>query len=319
MDYHLEREIRLSEESKYKNLYSWSLQEFNEEGEKIGSDQVPWAWSLYFTASELRHHHSIEIDRSNESDDEKNNAPVEESETIYAILHPGICRDGKWLEDDTSYSMFGTNRRVKEFGLRIHKLEDDDGKERCSLWGCVSYTTEIDFRDETTEDIVEIYLWLAPNRFNRIVELIKDRRADIVQIRLGGVSGFYSEWSPSISTNNIKILAASEDQKIIFPENCEIVPPRLGDVGEFNISITQRNMINPKQDLRGIDINKLFEEPDDYEEEVYEGQEITESQPDKVSLLLTQLGRNEMALAKLRAPLWLIFIVLLLLLIKWIF
>ena len=180
----------------------------------------------------------------------------------------------------------------------------------------MSYTTEIDFRDETTDDVVEIYLSLAPNRFNRLVELIKDRRADIVQIRLGRVSGFYSEWSPSISTKNIKILTALEDMKIIFPNNCEITPPRLGDVGEFNISITQRNILNPKQDLRQIDMVKLFEEPDGYEEDVYERQGHAESQPDVTSLLLAKLGGNEIALAKLRTPLWLILFVLLFLLIK---
>jgi hypothetical protein len=319
LDCHLEREIRFSEESECKNLYSWSLQEFNEEGEKIGSDQVPWTWSLYYTASELRHHHSIEIDRSNESGNGKNHEPVQKSETIYAILHPGTCRDGKWLEDDTSYSMFGTNRRVKKFGLWIRKLKDDDGEERCSLWGCVSYTTEIDLRYETTDDVVEIYLSLAPKRYNSLVDLIKDRRANIVQMRLGRVSGFYSEWSPSISTNSIKILAASEDQKIILPENCEISPPRLGDVGEFNLTIVERNIINPKQDLRGIDIDKLFEEPDDCEEGVCERREHTEYPPDTISLLLTQIGRNETVLAKLRTPLWLIFVVLLLLLLQRVF
>lgn len=63
MDYHLENEVLLSEKSKYKSLYSWSLQEFNKEGRQIGADQIPWEWSLYFTASELRHDHSININR----------------------------------------------------------------------------------------------------------------------------------------------------------------------------------------------------------------------------------------------------------------
>ena len=317
-DCHLEREIRLSEESEY-NLYSWSLQEFNEEGEKIGDDQVPWGRSLRFIASEFRYFHSIEIDSSDESDHEEDNEPDEEPELIYAILHPGICIDGKRLKRDTSYSMFGTNRRVKQFGLQIHKLEESIDKERCNLWGFVNYTSEIDFLDYTTDDTVEIDLWLAPKRFNKLVEIIGARRADMVQVDLGRVSGFYSEWPPSISTNNIKILTAEKDQEIVFPDNCEIDPPRLGDVGEFNITIMQRDNINPKQDLRGIDIYRLFEEPDDYKEEVYEEQEHPESQPDSTSLLLAQLGRNEIALAKLRAPLWLIFIVLLLLLIKLVF
>lgn len=63
MDYNLENKILLSEDSEYKNLYSWSLQEFNKEGEKIGKDQIPWCWSLYFTASELRLCHSFEINK----------------------------------------------------------------------------------------------------------------------------------------------------------------------------------------------------------------------------------------------------------------
>ena len=70
MDNHLERKIRLSEEPEYKNLYSWSLQEFDGDGNKIGSDQVPWEWSLCFTASELRHNRYIQIEQPYGSEDE---------------------------------------------------------------------------------------------------------------------------------------------------------------------------------------------------------------------------------------------------------
>jgi len=350
VDYHLERKIKLSEEPEFKNLYSWSLQELNEEGEKVGSDQVPWEWSLYFTASEVRYNNTIDIEKSDEPSEEENTAQTHESESITAILHPGICRDGKYLEDDTSYSMFGTNRRIKQFGLRIQENKEGGDREGCHIWGCVSYTTEVDFRDETTDDTVEIYLSLSPTQFNTIAELIKTRRADILQVRLGRVSGFYSEWSPSISTNNIKILAASKDQEVIARDGCEIEPPRLGDVGEFNLMVTQRHKLNPKQDLRSINIDKLFEDPndyeedvneeqeyqefqpdkdslilaqledpDDYEEDVNEEQEYQELQPDKDSLILAQLARNEVTLAKLRTPIWLIFFVLCFLLAKLVF
>lgn len=36
MEDYIENEIRLCENSKHKSLYSWSLQEFNKEGKKIG-------------------------------------------------------------------------------------------------------------------------------------------------------------------------------------------------------------------------------------------------------------------------------------------
>lgn len=315
VDYHLDRKIKLSEELEYKNLYSWSLQELNEEGEKVGRDQVPWIWNLYFTASELRYSRSIDIEQEGDSVEECTSPKAQEREIIYAILHPGICQDGRWLEDDTSYSMFGTNRKIKQFGLRISKTEKDSD-EKCRVWGCVSYTTEVDFREETTDDTVEIYLSLSPDRFNDIADQIKSQRIDILQIGLGRVSGFYSEWSPSISTNKIKILAASNDQEVLSSEGCKIYPPRLGNVGEFNITLTRRHRLNPKQDLRAIDIDKVFDESEYYEEDVTEDQKYQQSQPNKDSLMLAQLIRNEVALARLRTPVWLIFIVLCILLAK---
>ena len=253
MEYHLEREIRLSEESEYVNLYSWSLQEFDKDGNKIGIDQIPWKWSIYFTASELRYIRSIHIEQSYNSEEaEKENKPVKDSETIIATLHPGICVGGQRLQNDVAFSMLGTGRIIRNFMLRIQKLEDGNNHEGCSLWGCVSYTTELDFRDETTDDAVEIYLGLSQKRFNSLAEIIKYQRADVVQLRLQRASGFYSEWSPSISTDSVKVLTAYDEQIIVCPEKCDIKPPRLGEVGEFELTIVQRcdyNLFKEKDEI----------------------------------------------------------------------
>ena len=295
MDYHLEREIRLSEESEYKSLYSWSLQEFDDDGTEIGTNQVPWQWSLSFTASELRILESIHIEESDDSEDEvEENNPIEESQTIMAILHPGICNDGQWLQDVTSFPMFGTDRRIRDFVLGIYKLDEGNANERCKLWGCVSYTSEIDFGNETTDDTVEISIWLSPQRFISLAEMIKTQRADVIQVRLGRVSGFYSEWSPSISTSSVKILAAADDQEVVSPKDSDITPPRLGEVGEFDLTIIQRSKLNPKQDLRGINIYRIFGEDDEVEEDDWEEEEgHAEPKPDVNTVLLDQLSRNE--------------------------
>ncbi|MBT6250423.1 MAG: hypothetical protein HN915_09640 [Candidatus Marinimicrobia bacterium] len=316
MDYHLNRKIKLSEEPEYKNLYSWSLQELNEDGEKIGSDQVPWGWSLYFTASELRYIKSIEIEKEPDDEEDEISSEEKDGESIYVFLHPGICRDGRWLEDDTSYSMLGTDRKIKQFGLRISKAAKDND-EKCHIWGCVSYTAEIDFRDETVDDTVEIYLNLIPKQFDQIAEQLKFRQIDTFQVRLGGVSGFYSEWSPSISTRNIKILAASDDQEVQTPEGCKIEPPRLGNVREFSLTVTERHKLDPKQDLRPIDIDKVFEDAEDYEEDFAE--EYQEPEVDKSELLLVQLAKNEAVFARLSTPVWLIFFILCILLLTVLF
>jgi hypothetical protein len=54
------------------------------------------------------------------------------------------------------------------------------------------------------------------------------------------VSGFYSEWSPSISTTSVKVLTTVDQQKIILPPGLEFEPPRLGYVGEARLYINQR-------------------------------------------------------------------------------
>lgn len=58
-------------------------------------------------------------------------------------------------------------------------------------------------------------------------------------VRLKGVSGFYSEWSPSIRTDSIKILANSKDQRLQNPERLDFDPPALGYVREAEITFRQ--------------------------------------------------------------------------------
>ena len=311
MDCHLEKKIRLSENPEYNSLYPWSLQEINEKEEKVGNDQIPWSWSLYFTASELRHNYSVDVEKPNESDIDENTGRPQENEVITAILRSGACKNGL-LEDKVFYSMFGTDRMINQFELQIHKSEESSYREKCHMWGCVSYTSEIDFRNYTTEDTVIIYLSLSPQRFEKITKLINDRCVDTLQICLSGVSGLYSEWSPSISTNYVKILADTKDQEVITQDGCQIDPPRLGDVYKFDMTVIQHHKLNPEQRLGSINSDKLFEEPTSYEGSSIEEQEYR----DKDALNLTHLARNEAALAKLRFPIWLIFMVLCVLLIK---
>lgn len=313
VDYHIENKILLSEDSEYKNLYSWSLQEFNNEDKKIGCDQVPWPWSLYFTASELRHYYSVDISKSENDEDEEQ---TRESEGITAILHPGVCYDGESLEDYVTYSMFGTNRTIKKFTLRIQKVEDGSNNESCRLCGCVSDTMEVDFKDITTDDTIDIILRLSSQRFNKIAEITKTRCADILQLCLNGVPGFYSEWSPSIATSSIKVLTTQKEQVIVKKHDCKIDPPRLGHISEFSLSIIQRHKLNLKQDLRSISIDKLFYDFDDTSEESTIEEDSQESQSDKVSSMLSQLAHNETVLNQLCIPIWLIFIALCILLMK---
>ena len=121
--------IKLTTETEHSNLYKWCLQEFNAEGEQVGSDLIPWNWSLEFDVTNICYQYSLENEkRVRFGFDEEAKAPEEEvpdidfqvSEVMYASLIPV---EGRYRR--TSYSMVGTDREVKDIRLRIEKTETD--------------------------------------------------------------------------------------------------------------------------------------------------------------------------------------------------
>jgi hypothetical protein len=63
---------------------------------------------------------------------------------------------------------------------------------------------------------------------------------DEITLSVGSVAGFYSEWSPSISTRNVKVLSGGDEQNIALPPNLDFEPPRLGHVGKVELHINRR-------------------------------------------------------------------------------
>jgi hypothetical protein len=145
MDYRLDNRVVLSTEREHKNLYSWSIKEFDKNGKQIGGDQIPWEWSLRFEVIELIPSCRLQI--KSEKEDEAEISKADISEYLYGKLRPVEQTRRAGL-----YSMFGTRRVINEFGLFIYKAAADD-QNRCSLWGSISYTSEWDFEDT---------IWPAP-------------------------------------------------------------------------------------------------------------------------------------------------------------
>ena len=153
MDFHLERGLRLNTKPEHKNLYNWAINEIDAQGRQIGDDQIPWKWTLRFTATSCVLCDSIDIE-SQVQMEETTPAPPEiaERQVIRVELRPGSPRDDGEYFRNTTFSMFGTDRAIKSFALDIHPIVDPAKQESCSAWGSASYTTEIDFRNETIDD-----------------------------------------------------------------------------------------------------------------------------------------------------------------------
>lgn len=237
MDFHLERGLRLHTQPEHKNLYSWAINEIDAQGRRIGDDQIPWVWTLYFTATSCVLGDSISIKSKYASEETALATPeIAQRQVILVQLRPRD--DGDFRE--TTFSMFGTDRAIKSFQLEIHQITDSADQESCTAWGTVSYTTEVDFRNQTIDDCVLFYLFVKPETFARYSTKVSDGSVDEIGFRVGSVTGFYSEWSPSISTSRVKVLTKGSEHQVQMPRGIEFEPPRLGDVGAAELYINRR-------------------------------------------------------------------------------
>jgi hypothetical protein len=132
----------------------------------------------------------------------------------------------------------GDSRVSKDY-FRGTTFTDHAAQERYEAWGCVSYTVETDFRYETTEDCIVFFLFVKPETFALYAAKISYGAVDEMILRVSSVAGFYSEWSPSISTDNVKVLTKG-DQKVTLTTEAPFEPPRLGKVGEAALYINRR-------------------------------------------------------------------------------
>lgn len=136
--------------------------------------------------------------------------------------------------------MFGTDRAITEFQLDIHSIADPTENESCTAWGSPSYTAETDFRNETMDDCLVFYLFVKPETFARYAAKISHGAVDEIVLAVGAVDGFYSEWSPSISTRDVKVLTRGDEHKVERADNAGLEPPRLGSVGDAKLYINRR-------------------------------------------------------------------------------
>lgn len=242
MDYQLERQLRFSIAPEDKSLYSWSIGEFDGSGKQIGADQIPWVWSLNFTATEVVLSDSINVKSGYQGEGQPDKLEVAERRIIRAQLRPGDSRDDEDWFRRAKYRMFGTDREVTNFTLDIIPITDPTDVESCTAWGCPAYEAEVDFHKEPQPDIVCFYMRVRPETFDRYAQRIADGTADELVLRLGGVEGFYSEWSPSIFTRDVKVLAPISEHVVAMPDGISAEPPRLGRIYEGEIYINAKRV-----------------------------------------------------------------------------
>jgi hypothetical protein len=280
MEFHLERKLQLLTTPKHKSLYSWAINEVDDHGKVVGDDQIPWSGFLCFTATEIVLTDEITVKAAFEMEGfEPHQAKSANRRKIWAKLRPGrgIDSDDPWRQ--IKYRMFGTDRVINDFQLSIRPLETEDETETCSAWGGVSYTQEAsetgDFKRETTDDCVIFSLMVKPSTFDRYAARISDNTADEMILIVTLAAGFYSEWTPSIFTEDVKVLTDGDEHELRLPADFKFEPPRLGRVMEAELRINARRVqarnVAERRTDEGVDSeldDELRSEIDEYIEKL---------------------------------------------------
>jgi len=227
MESSLDLVTRLSVEPEHKNLYAWSLQEFRPDGTKVGGNHIPWDWSLYFRAIGFRRIHSAGWSEF------KKPPQIEERDSLKCGLE-SIAGE---FRRPVAYSMFGSQRPIGVITLQVYRLPNGETEERCVVGGIVEweYKEEFSRHSETVPDELYISVYLRGERFDRLIGVVGDGLDAELTLRINGVSGFYSYWSPDIKTSFIKVLTDQQHEPEL-PEGCKISPPVLGSVREFEVT-----------------------------------------------------------------------------------
>lgn len=308
----LERKVRLNENSKHQSLYKWCLNEYDEKGNRVGDDYIPWVWTLYFTGSSIKLsnsfstkglHGSSLLEPNNDIDKK---LEVKQECTIDAILHPGICSDGVDLDKTVEFQMFGTNRSIKEFRLTICQVESGKN-ELSSMHAIPSYEQDYDFGGGATGDYVGFYIALNKERFEEIKRLIESRLVDSLYLSVSVVSGFFARWSPDIHTSLVKIISPHHEVEGV--EDLEKISTDKGTkVGEFDLRINTKNKLDLKQEFSTVDIEKQFKVlanpagADELEPSYFQKEAEHQS-----------ASANHKLIGSLKTPLWFIFAALVIL------
>jgi len=287
-DYHLQGEIQLKEAEN-----SWCLQEFSEDGEQVGKDFEPHTGETNFTAINLTVGYTTGVDNFDilSKEIERKN---KEKEHIFGLLRPSITRR---LGSDT-YSLFRTERKIERYEFRIVRLDGDRDHHVCLLSGYPSFTTSIDLGGGIEDDCLRLDIGLLPASYDKLIVEIKNNRVEELSISLNVVPGFYAGYR-YLGPNDIKVLLydkSHEVHQVVIPDDCEIDPPRLGEVKEFDITITQNRSFSPMQSI--------------LETEESIDQEDSDPETDVLEQVITRLNRIEMVLTKLQNPMKVIIAVL---------
>lgn len=285
----------------------WCMREVTEDGEQVGADYRPWGWTLKFRAEEINYIECYETDGFLHNGDY-------DKQIIQAKLVPTEYR-----ERPPRYTIMGFNRTVEDISLRITRTRDD------SSISCFAFLQSADeWGRPDHPDMFGFEISLEAERFDAIALLIRSRGLRELELRVKWTDGFYAfEDHFSTTTDRIRILPGiigeagefpdkyAKEVELELPDDLEQKPPRTGAVGEFDLTASS----NAKTLETEEDDDKEIESDDKYstatDQSIY-----NDAMETAIRLYREHTSDGVNLVKRLRLPLWLIVVLLVLILLR---
>jgi len=314
MDYFFERKVKFNIAPEYKSNENWCLNEYDESDTQVGGDWIPFKLSLSFSLTQLKILTDLRATCEQDLHTQiisSNLLTQDRTHIIKTIFGKCNLNDISSPGNKNQLSIFGTARTLKEFGVSITAVKADASAEyEDSCWFTVipSYESEgYDFNKKIEKDFAGFEVFLNAKKFDELAKLIQSKSVDSASLSMSNVEGAYSRYLPTISRHyEIKLL--TDGNAIEGVEKSKFEGTTVSKVGSFNIEFTSVAPLSGVHNLPSIDLSGEFKEDVDVET----------LNLSRTNVNLNQSNVNPIAevIKDLKIPLWCIFIVLILLLIK---
>lgn len=241
MGIHLDHGVRLNSSPKHRSLYPWALNEVDSLGNILSNDYIPFAWSSPFVGTSCAIRDGVNLHHPITDGEQLIEARYDRS--IRIALMPACYDFGG--SRPAIFSMFGTDRIIENFTLSIYPIPHEKTGSSYA-WAIVSNTYELDFESTHDDDHIGFEMHVDVDAFSRYEAAICSGLIEEIFFTAEGVSGFYTEWSPSISARRVKVLTSSQNHPVELPPSTTITLPRLGDMSGSSLMIRRQFSFTPR-------------------------------------------------------------------------
>jgi hypothetical protein len=215
-NFNLERRVHIKPEQEHPTLYRWYLQEHDASGAPVGEKYIPWNWSIDFRASFLKYTSAVGLDKFRSAAETLDEGASDRSarankwfqtQRISGDFSPVADRWGRKMK----LGFFGTSRTLSHVSVEID-CDDSILAPTFSGFASPSYETEdAEMVKYHEADFCGFNIRLPRSQFEDAKGLLLGGLKVGAGLSLSGVRGLYSPWTPTVVTNEIRILPDGQE------------------------------------------------------------------------------------------------------------